>query len=73
MFLFLQAEKNLLPPPYKSKCTNYKNQWKENGGKGPVTEKVRKILFYFPGIRKYLQQLMNNNNNNNKWYFNIME
>ncbi|GFS28474.1 uncharacterized protein NPIL_76831 [Nephila pilipes] len=34
------AEKNLLPPPYKSKCRNYTKQWEENGGEGPVTEKV---------------------------------
>ncbi|CAL1266347.1 unnamed protein product, partial [Larinioides sclopetarius] len=36
------AEKILLPPPYKSSCTDYLTQWKENGGKGPVTEKMCK-------------------------------
>ncbi|XP_055943496.1 uncharacterized protein LOC129973873 [Argiope bruennichi] len=36
------AEKNLLPPPYKSNCINYEKQWKENGGTGPVTEKMCK-------------------------------
>ncbi|GIY39350.1 uncharacterized protein CEXT_220421 [Caerostris extrusa] len=36
------AEKNLLPRPYKSRCTDYEKQWKENGGMGPVTEKMCK-------------------------------
>ncbi|GFV29960.1 uncharacterized protein TNCV_3100381 [Trichonephila clavipes] len=36
------AEKNLLPPPYKSSCFDYLAQWRENGGTGPVTEKMCK-------------------------------
>ncbi|GFR26662.1 uncharacterized protein TNCT_267271 [Trichonephila clavata] len=36
------AEKNLLPPPYKSMCKNYTKLWREDGGKGPVTEKMCK-------------------------------
>ncbi|GIY73169.1 uncharacterized protein CEXT_566711 [Caerostris extrusa] len=38
------AEKNLLPRPYKSRCTDYEKQWKENGGMGPVTEKVKNLI-----------------------------
>ncbi|KAG8183694.1 hypothetical protein JTE90_028056, partial [Oedothorax gibbosus] len=35
-------EKILLPQPYKSNCTDYSKMWHENGGKGPVTEKMCK-------------------------------
>ncbi|GFT72694.1 uncharacterized protein NPIL_184831 [Nephila pilipes] len=36
------AEKNLLPPPYKSSCSDYLKQWEKNGGTGPVSEKMCK-------------------------------
>ncbi|GFV29974.1 uncharacterized protein TNCV_3100511 [Trichonephila clavipes] len=38
------AEKNLLPPPYKSMCKNYTKLWRENGGEGPVTEKDHRLI-----------------------------
>ncbi|XP_054706566.1 acid-sensing ion channel 1A-like [Uloborus diversus] len=36
------AEKILLPQPFKSNCTEYESQWRQNGGTGPVTEKMCK-------------------------------
>lgn len=42
-----QSEKNLLPHPYKSNCTDYDKAWKKNGGEGPVTEKVSVLFRWF--------------------------
>ncbi|KAG8183693.1 hypothetical protein JTE90_028055 [Oedothorax gibbosus] len=36
------SEKNLLPQPYKSNCADYERTWYQNGGTGPVTQKMCK-------------------------------
>ncbi|KAG8176868.1 hypothetical protein JTE90_026580 [Oedothorax gibbosus] len=32
----------LLPAPYKSRCRDYMSEWRANGGKGPLTQKMCK-------------------------------
>ncbi|CAL1283103.1 unnamed protein product, partial [Larinioides sclopetarius] len=34
----LMDETHLLPSPYQTNCTDYLKMWRENGGKGPVSQ-----------------------------------
>ncbi|GBN31772.1 hypothetical protein AVEN_169556-1, partial [Araneus ventricosus] len=34
----LMEETHLLPSPYQTNCTDYLKSWRENGGKGPVSQ-----------------------------------
>lgn len=45
----LQQTFENLPPPYTTYCTDYVNKWKENGGRGALTKKV-KCLIKFIGF-----------------------